>query len=104
MLPGVKGSWAEGHRRQGVLDEVPVDPELHQPGGATGHLWSASTAAERLVRPAEELQRALVEHLGELPEAYWKLTTQMVEAVSKRWFEADHGIWEARRPPRADRS
>lgn len=67
MLPGVKGSWAEGHGRQGVLDEVPVDPELHQPGGATGHLWSASTATVRLVRPAEELQRALVEHLGELP-------------------------------------
>lgn len=30
----------------------------------------------------------------------WSLVKALVEAVSRIWFAPDHGIWEARRPPR----
>lgn len=77
----------------------------HLPGYAGSRPVRVGNAAEHQVQldvfgPVTELLDELTEHLGELPEAYWTLTTQMVEAVSKRWFEADHGIWEARRAPK----
>ena len=31
---------------------------------------------------------------------HWRLVQAMVGAVDERWEEPDHGIWEARRPPR----
>ncbi len=30
----------------------------------------------------------------------WELVCAMVEAVERRWFEPDHGIWEIRDNPR----
>ncbi|MDN6124264.1 MAG: glycoside hydrolase family 15 protein, partial [Brevibacterium sp.] len=77
----------------------------HLPGYAGSRPVRVGNAAEHQVQldvfgPVTELLDELSEHLGELPDAYWWLTCQMVEAVSKRWFEADHGIWEARRAPK----
>ncbi len=77
----------------------------HLPGYAGSRPVRVGNAAEHQVQldvfgPITELLDELTERLGELPEAYWTLTCQMVEAVSKRWLEADHGIWEARRPPK----
>ncbi|MEL7156869.1 MAG: glycoside hydrolase family 15 protein [Actinomycetota bacterium] len=31
---------------------------------------------------------------------HWRLVEAMVLAVSRRWHEPDHGIWEIRKPPR----
>ncbi|WP_193095893.1 trehalose-phosphatase [Brevibacterium sp. FME17] len=77
----------------------------HLPGYAGSRPVRVGNAAEHQVQldvfgPVTELLNELSEHLGDLPDSYWRLTCQMVEAVSKRWFEADHGIWEARRPPK----
>ncbi|WP_420096638.1 trehalose-phosphatase [Brevibacterium sediminis] len=77
----------------------------HLPGYAGSRPVRVGNAAEHQVQldvfgPVTELLDELSDHLGELPEDYWTLTCQMVEAVGKRWFEADHGIWEARRPPK----
>jgi trehalose-phosphatase len=75
------------------------------PGYAGSRPVRVGNAAEHQVQldvfgPVTELLDELSGHLGELPEEYWTLTCQMVEAVGKRWFEADHGIWEARRAPK----
>lgn len=77
----------------------------HLPGYAGSRPVRVGNAAEHQVQldvfgPVTELLDELSDHLGELPDSYWVLTCQMVEAVSKRWFEADHGIWEARRAPK----
>ncbi|GAA1860431.1 trehalose-phosphatase [Brevibacterium marinum] len=77
----------------------------HLPGYAGSRPVRVGNAAEHQVQldvfgPVTELLDDLSESLGDLPDSYWRLTCQMVEAVSKRWSEADHGIWEARRPPK----
>ena len=77
----------------------------HLPGYAGSRPVRVGNAAEHQVQldvfgPVTELLDELSDHLGELPDDYWLLTCQMVEAVGKRWFEADHGIWEARRAPK----
>lgn len=77
----------------------------HLPGYAGSRPVRVGNAAEHQVQldvfgPITELLDELSDHLGDLPDDYWTLTCQMVEAVSKRWFEADHGIWEARRAPK----
>lgn len=77
----------------------------HLPGYAGSRPVRVGNAAEHQVQldvfgPVTELLDELSAHLGDLPDAYWNLTCQMVEAVGKRWFEADHGIWEARRAPK----
>jgi GH15 family glucan-1,4-alpha-glucosidase len=35
-----------------------------------------------------------------LSASHWRLVEAMVLAVSRRWHEPDHGIWEIRKPPR----
>ncbi len=45
---------------------------------------------------AREKQGALVA----LNDRDWELVCAMVEAVERRWFEPDHGIWEIRDNPR----
>lgn len=77
----------------------------HLPGYAGSRPVRVGNAAEHQVQldvfgPVTELLDELSDNLGELPDDYWNLTCQMVEAVGKRWMEADHGIWEARRPPK----
>jgi GH15 family glucan-1,4-alpha-glucosidase len=37
---------------------------------------------------------------GTLADRDWDVVTAMVEAVTRRWDEADHGIWEERHVPR----
>jgi GH15 family glucan-1,4-alpha-glucosidase len=50
--------------------------------------------------PVVELVRTLAEARGELRDEDWRLVQAMAEAVSRRWNEADHGIWEERHTPR----
>jgi len=49
--------------------------------------------------PVTDLIAAVSEHRGLTPEDV-ELVKLMVEAVKRRWHEPDHGIWEARLPPR----
>jgi GH15 family glucan-1,4-alpha-glucosidase len=47
-----------------------------------------------------ELVGTLAEVRGELRDQDWRMVQAMAEAVSLRWDEADHGIWEERHVPR----
>lgn len=50
--------------------------------------------------PVVELATDLAQAYGKLRDADWELVKGMAEAVSRRWFEPDHGIWEERDVPR----
>ncbi|MDR7301638.1 trehalose-phosphatase [Haloactinomyces albus] len=50
--------------------------------------------------PVVELAMHLSEATGTLRDLDWELVKGMAEAVSRRWFEPDHGIWEERDVPR----
>lgn len=50
--------------------------------------------------PVVELVTVLAEVRGELRDADWQMVRAMAEAVNRRWFEPDHGIWEERHVPR----
>jgi trehalose-phosphatase len=46
--------------------------------------------------PIAELISLLAQHGAALTPEHWRMTESMVNAVSARWREADHGIWEIR--------
>ncbi|EOD69686.1 trehalose-phosphatase/glycoside hydrolase [Amycolatopsis vancoresmycina DSM 44592] len=50
--------------------------------------------------PVVELVRTLAEARHELRDEDWQLVRAMAEAVTRRWNEPDHGIWEERHVPR----
>lgn len=50
--------------------------------------------------PVVELVMELAEARGELRDEDWQLVRAMAEAVTRRWSEPDHGIWEERSIPR----
>ncbi len=50
--------------------------------------------------PVVDLVHVLLEHGEALSSEHWRLVEAMVLAVSRRWHEPDHGIWEIRKPPR----
>ncbi|MPY81018.1 MAG: trehalose-phosphatase [Actinophytocola sp.] len=50
--------------------------------------------------PVVELVVDLAEIRGELRDQDWQMVRAMAEAVDRRWFEPDHGIWEERHVPR----
>jgi len=50
--------------------------------------------------PVVELVCALAKVRGELRDREWELVQAMAEAVTRRWSEPDHGIWEERHVPR----
>ncbi|SDK48920.1 trehalose 6-phosphatase [Actinopolyspora mzabensis] len=50
--------------------------------------------------PVVELATDLALAHGKLRDADWELVKGMAEAVTWRWFEPDHGIWEERDVPR----
>jgi GH15 family glucan-1,4-alpha-glucosidase len=50
--------------------------------------------------PITDLVHDLALARGELDDRDWDVVTAMVQAVSRRWHEPDHGIWEERRVPR----
>lgn len=50
--------------------------------------------------PVVELISKLAAATGRLRDLDWSLVTAMADAVSRRWFEPDHGIWEERDVPR----
>jgi trehalose-phosphatase len=46
--------------------------------------------------PIVDLIWLLLEHDAPLSMEHWRLVTALVSAVSERWDEPDHGIWEVR--------
>jgi trehalose-phosphatase len=50
--------------------------------------------------PVVELIADLAAHRGHLTDGDWDLAVAMCEAVTRRWHEPDHGIWEERTIPR----
>ncbi|GAA1237646.1 trehalose-phosphatase [Prauserella halophila] len=50
--------------------------------------------------PVVELVMTLAEARGDLRNEDWQMVRAMAEAVSGRWDEPDHGIWEERHVPR----
>ena len=50
--------------------------------------------------PVVDLVHVLLENGEALSSEHWRLVEAMVLAVSRRWHEPDHGIWEIRKPPR----
>jgi trehalose-phosphatase len=50
--------------------------------------------------PIADLIAAVADARGSVREEEWRVLESMVEAVSRRWHEPDHGLWEARLPPR----
>ncbi|GAB3282540.1 trehalose-phosphatase [Parasphingorhabdus pacifica] len=50
--------------------------------------------------PVVELIAHLADSTGYVRDADWDLIKAMATAVSHRWFEPDHGIWEEREQPR----
>lgn len=50
--------------------------------------------------PVVDLVHCLIERGEALSAEHWRLVEAMVLAVSRRWREPDHGIWEIRKPPR----
>ncbi|WP_136611168.1 trehalase-like domain-containing protein [Sinomonas albida] len=77
----------------------------HLPGYAGSRPVRIGNAADHQVQldvfgPVAQLIDVLSERTRELPDEHWRLLVQMATAVSARWHEPDHGIWEARRAPR----
>ncbi|GGJ93615.1 trehalose-phosphatase [Pilimelia anulata] len=50
--------------------------------------------------PVADLMAAVVEARGSVRDEEWRVLEAMVQAVQRRWHEPDHGLWEARLPPR----
>ncbi|MGH3860809.1 trehalose-phosphatase [Actinokineospora sp.] len=50
--------------------------------------------------PVVDLVVALSEARGKLTDGDWRMVCAMAEAVTRRWHEPDHGIWEERHRPR----
>ena len=75
------------------------------PGYAGSRPVRVGNAANRQVQldvfgPIADLLLDVAEVRGGLDEWEIELMANMVRAVSRRWHEPDHGIWEARIPPR----
>ncbi|WP_373454833.1 glycoside hydrolase family 15 protein [Rhodococcus sp. 05-2254-6] len=95
--------WGLGLPPEAVIDELP--------GYAGSRPVRVGNAANQQVQldvfgPIVELVSALA-HARKakgsengLSDDDWELVRAMVEAVERRWFEPDHGIWEIRDNPR----
>ena len=75
------------------------------PGYAGSRPVRVGNAANRQIQldvfgPIADLLAAVAESRGSIGDAEWRVVEAMVQAVERRWHEPDHGIWEARLPPR----
>lgn len=75
------------------------------PGYAGSRPVRVGNAANRQIQldvfgPIADLLAAVATARGHVREKDWHVVEAMVQAVERRWHEPDHGIWEARLPPR----
>jgi len=91
-----------------TIDGMDLGPEAvieTLPGYAGSRPVRVGNAANRQVQldvfgPIADLLAHYADFKGGLTDWQVELMGDMVEAVSRRWHEPDHGIWEARIPPR----
>jgi trehalose 6-phosphate phosphatase len=106
VLSGLPGP--ERLRPVYAADGSPLGPEAvidTLPGYAGSRPVRVGNLANQQVQldvfgPIVELIGALASHCGYLDDASWQLIQAMCEAVTRRWHEPDHGIWEDRLVPR----
>ena len=85
---------------------LPPEAEIADlPGYGGSRPVRVGNAAEGQVQldafgPVVDLVHVLMERGEPLSSEHWRLVETMVLAVSRRWQEPDHGIWEIRKPPR----
>jgi GH15 family glucan-1,4-alpha-glucosidase len=85
-------------------NDLPAEAEIRElPGYAASRPVRVGNAANKQVQldvfgPIVELVYLLLHSGAPLSSEHWRLVEAMVSAVSTRWREADHGIWEIRRP------
>jgi len=85
---------------------LPPEAELTEmPGYGASRPVRIGNAADGQIQldvfgPIVDLIYLLSEAGEPLSAQHWKLVEAMVLAVTRRWKESDHGIWEIRKPPR----
>jgi trehalose-phosphatase len=75
------------------------------PGYAGSRPVRIGNAANRQLQldvfgPIADLIAAVAAARGSVHDTEWRVIEAMVSAVERRWHEPDHGLWEARLPPR----
>jgi pentatricopeptide repeat protein len=75
------------------------------PGYAGSRPVRIGNAANRQLQldvfgPIADLIAAVAAQRGSVLDQEWRVIDAMVSAVERRWHEPDHGLWEARLPPR----
>ena len=75
------------------------------PGYAGSRPVRIGNAANRQLQldvfgPIADLIAGVAEVRGSVRDQEWRVIEAMVAAVERRWHEPDHGLWEARLPPR----
>lgn len=91
-----------------TVDGMELGPEAvidTLPGYAGSRPVRIGNAANRQIQldvfgPIVDLLAAVVKARGTVRNKDWRIVEAMVHAVERRWHEPDHGIWEARLPPR----
>ncbi|HEU4423745.1 MAG TPA: trehalose-phosphatase [Pilimelia sp.] len=91
-----------------TLDGVELGPEAvieTLPGYAGSRPVRVGNAANRQLQldvfgPVADLLAAVTDARGSVRGEEWRVIEAMVQAVDRRWHEPDHGLWEARLPPR----
>ncbi len=91
-----------------TLDGLMLGPEAvieTLPGYAGSRPVRVGNAANRQVQldvfgPIADLVAAVADARGSITEFEQHIVEAMVDAVSRRWHEPDHGLWEPRLPPR----
>ncbi len=85
---------------------LPPEAEITElPGYGGSRPVRVGNAADSQVQldifgPIVDLVHTLLIRGEALSAEHWRLVESMVLAVSRRWTEPDHGIWEIRKPPR----
>ena len=85
---------------------LPPEAEIAElPGYGSSRPVRIGNAADGQVQldvfgPIVDLVYVLLRSGEELSTEHWRLVEAMVLAVSRRWKEPDHGIWEIRKPAR----
>jgi GH15 family glucan-1,4-alpha-glucosidase len=85
---------------------LPPEAEINDlPGYGGSRPVRVGNAADGQVQldlfgPVVDLVHLLLQRGEALSAEHWRLVEAMVLAVSRRWQEPDHGIWEIRKPPR----
>lgn len=91
-----------------TVDGLELGPEAvieTLPGYAGSRPVRVGNAANKQLQldvfgPVADVLLAVAERRGKVKDDEWRVLEAMVHAVAQRWHEPDHGLWEARLPPR----